>query len=151
MTVASRFELIAKFSSFNDEQRIAAGWLYVCETADGTQVTDHSGQYILADDLERASFDYVLMSRASSQMHTEVTDEQGVPIAECCASVVTTREVQEAWGLAPGAMPVGWWIAYYVYDESTWEGVKNGTLPMLSLAGSGILIPDDAPEGVSEP
>lgn len=138
MELSHRFA-IAKLSP---EQHIASGWLYVSEEADGTQVVDHSDQYVLASDLEQTAYEYVLASRAGSDMHSTFYTPDGEPVAVCVASVVTTREVQAAWGLEDGAMPVGWWVSYFVTDEDLWQRIKSGEIQMFSIGGSAVLSPD---------
>lgn len=140
--MAATFTLRAKIEKVQPDEHIASGWMYVSEEADGTQVVDASGEYIVAGDLERAAYDYVLASRASSIMHEQFTNADGEPVAQCCASVVTTREVQAAWGLADGAMPVGWWVSFYVTDEALWQLIKSGEVQMFSIGGSAVSSPD---------
>lgn len=136
--MADDFAFSVVIKSVAVEQQIVFGWLYVSESADGEQQIDHSGEYIVADDLELAAYDYVLSSRASSLMHQEFYDSDGNPIAQCCESVVTTREKQAAWGLEDGAMQVGWWVGFKVYDAAVWEMVKSGELSMFSIGGSAV-------------
>lgn len=124
----------------DEEQHVVFGWLYVSEEADGTQVVDHSEQYILAEDLEPAAYDYVLSSRAASYMHEQFYSPGGTVLAACCESVVTTRAKQADWGVT---MKVGWWVGYKIYDESLWGLIKTGELKMFSIGGEGML-EDDA-------
>jgi hypothetical protein len=146
--MADQFQARFAIEKVADEQQIVFGWLYVSETADGEQVIDHSGEYIVADDLELAAYDYVLSSRAGSLMHEEFYSADGTPVAQCCESVVTTREKQAAWGLPDGALQVGWWVGFKIYDASVWALVKSGDLSMFSIGGSAVLSPD-APSDTS--
>lgn len=140
--MSDTFQMRAEIKKVDPEQHIAFGWLYVSETADGSQVIDHSEQYVDAADLEAAAYDYVLSSRAGSSMHTEFYDGDGNPVAVLCEAVVTTREKQAAWGLPEGSMPVGLWVGFKVYDEDLWNRIKSGELTMFSIGGSAVSSPD---------
>ena len=47
----------------------------------------------------------------------------------------TPEEKQEAIGIPPGTLPVGWWIGFHVTDPEVWEKVKNGEYSMFSIGG----------------
>lgn len=115
----------------DEDRRLVFGWAYVAKRVDGAQVVDYSGDYVEdIDGLEDAAYDYVLNSREGDEMHTEKV------AAQLVESMLFTPAKTEAMGLAKDA-PTGWWIGLKVLNEDTWAKVKDGTLRMFSIAGSG--------------
>lgn len=119
-----------RFSKFDEERRIASGWAYVAKAADGSQVVDHSGEFI--DDvtaLEDAVAEYVLTSRNGDEMH------EGPVVAKLVGSVVLTPEKLAAMGAPDAKLPTGWWVEFKVEGDETWKRVKDGSLGMFSIQG----------------
>jgi hypothetical protein len=140
----SDFAMRAKITKIDTEQHLCFGWLYVCETADGEQVIDHSGEYIEEAELEIATYDYVMSSGLASLLHTTFEGGDGTPLAALCECVVTTREKQKMWGLSDGAMPVGAWVGFKILDQGIWDAIKAGEIEAFSIGGSAMR-EDDAP------
>lgn len=127
----------------DDEQQIAYGWAYVSERADGQRVVDHSGEFIELADLERAAVEFMLESRAGSDMHERTRNDQGEPIADVVESFVVTGEKLEAMGLDGSAVQKGWWVGVKVHDRDVWKRVQSGELSMFSIEGRATREPVD--------
>lgn len=112
------------------ERQIAFGWAYVSKRTDGTDVTDHSGEFV--DDpavLEDAAYLFNLDYREGDEGHTETVK------AMLVESLVVTKEKLDAWGLDEKQLPLGWWTGWYIEDAEMFAKVKRGELPMLSIGG----------------
>ena len=113
----------------DDERRLAFGWASVAIRVDGEQIEDWQNDMIDPEDLESAAYNFVELYREGGEMH-----EKG-DVAVLIESVVFTEEKQEAIGIPPGTLPVGWWIGFHVTDSEVWEKVKNGEYSMFSIGG----------------
>ncbi len=133
-------------SKVAEELQIAFGWAYVCTTAEGEQVEDHSRKVIQIGELEPAVYTFMVESRLGDEMHQRVTDEDGNIIGEIVESCVVTKEKLKAWGLPEDAMPEGWWVGLKVYSAEVWAKVKDGTYRMFSVTGLANETPVDAEE-----
>lgn len=132
------FTIDVPISKMDPDQRLAFGWANVAFRKDGTLVLDRQGDFV--DDvgeLEKTAYHYVLESRDAGQDH----GRRGV--AQLVESMVFTPEKLEKMGLAPDAVPLGWWTGYKVHDDEVWKGVKDGTYPMFSIHGMGRRTPAD--------
>lgn len=120
-----------EISKVDDERRIVGGWAYVAKRRDGSQVVDHSGEFIdeLAE-MEDVVHDYVLHSREGDTMH------QGPVTARLVETFFATPDKLAKMGAPPDALPVGWWVAFKVDSDETWGRVKDGSLAMFSIHGS---------------
>ena len=140
-SVEKRRLTIAKM---DDERRLAFGWASVAIRVDGEQIEDWQNDMIDPEDLESAAYNFVELYREGGEMH-----EKG-DVAVLIESVVFTEEKQEAIGIPPGTLPVGWWIGFHVTDpevwekgkafrgktdKEVWEKVKNGEYSMFSIGG----------------
>ena len=115
------------------EKRRFWGWAYVAKNADGTQVVDHSGDFVDDDAFpafEDAAYNYVLESREGDLEH------KSFGAARLIEHVVMTPAKAEMMGLS-GEVPTGMWVGYQADDDSLWEGVKSGRLKSLSIVGKG--------------
>lgn len=130
LTVAAP-DFNAAIQKVDEERRTIFGYAYVAKKVDGTQVTDHSGDEVDPANLEEVAYDYVLNSREGDEMHTESVT------AHIIESFVITPEKLEKMGLAPDALPSGWWVGFYIDSEAVWKKVKDGTLKMFSIGGTG--------------
>lgn len=141
-------EDIAKVSaSFNidvvakeEDKHLVFGWLYVCRRKDGTQVVDHSGEIITMDELEPATYGYVLDHRKGGAQHEyegegPETVKQTGRICEC---MVFAPWKKAAMGIPDGILPDGTWIGQHIDDAATWARYKSGELKMFSLGGYAI-------------
>lgn len=117
-------------SKIDPEQRIAFGWASVAITKSGEVVIDRQQDMIDSiGELEVAVYDYVENSRDAGEMHLR----KG--IGALVESIVFTPEKIAALGLPPNSVPQGWWTGYRINDQAVWDGVKDGTYPMLSVHG----------------
>ena len=124
--------ILASFSKLDEERRRASGWAYMVKAADGSQVVDHSGEFVEdVEALEDAVAEYVLTSRDGDEMHTEPV------VAKLVGSVVITPEKLAAMGAEGAALPTGWWVEFQIQSEETWKRVKSGELSMFSIHGAG--------------
>lgn len=128
----------------DEDKRQVFGWLSISQDEQGRLVIDHDKDVILPDELERFAYEFVLESRAGSDMHLRTEDSDGQPIATLIESMVFTLEKQTALGIPAGVLPVGWWVGFQVHDEDTWQRIKSGELAMFSIEGTGIRTPIDA-------
>ena len=118
-----------EFLKFDQEQRIAWGWAYVCKENDEI-VYDHSGEWIKPETLERAATDFMLSHRVGKTMHS------GEKTSDIVHSMPVTKELCQALGIQSNRE--GWIIAQRIHDEETWAKVKSGNLPAFSIGGRAI-------------
>ena len=133
----------AKKSLFNimkssDDKRLVFGWASIA-IENGEQLEDMQHDMIDPDDLEEAAYEYVLKFRDTGEEHMADLRKKGKLVESC----VFTEEKQQAMGLAPGTLPVGWWIGFYIEDDDAWERIKNGTYRMFSIEGKAERVPID--------
>lgn len=125
----------------DDDKRLVFGWALVSATSDGNQIIDHQGDIVDQDELEQGAYDYVLNFRDAGEEHISSLRKK----ARMVESVVFTEEKLEAMGIPQGTVPYGWWIGFYVDDDTTWELIKNGTYKMFSIEGRAIREPVNEP------
>jgi putative serine protease XkdF len=113
----------------DDERQLVFGWAYV-SVDKGAQVTDHSGEQVDLEDLETAAYVFNLEFREANDMHV------GKATGQLIESFVSTPEKLGAMGLAPDALPHGWWTGFHIEDEDQWAMVKTGERSMFSIEGS---------------
>jgi hypothetical protein len=114
-------------------QQNVFGWAYITHGTDGSVNIDKSGDFVDdPEELEKGAYDYVLNSRQGDADHTNV---KGSTLIE---SIVFTPDKIAKMGLAPDAIPVGWWLGFHVEDAPTWERVVKGELKAFSVHGKGI-------------
>lgn len=121
-----------EFAKIDDEQRLVFGWAYVSND-EGQIVVDHSGDFVdetTLPDLEKAFYDYVLKSREADDMHERFDD-----IAKLVEAVMITPDKLEAMGLEGNR--TGAWVGYKVFDNETWDAIKDGERAAFSICGSG--------------
>jgi len=116
----------------DEEQRLVFGWFSVVEK-DGKPVVDREGDVILAEDLEKAAYGFVLKARVAGESHVRVG------VGDLVESIMFTKEKQEALGIDLGM--VGWWGGFKVSDEEVWKAVRSGEYPMFSIGGTGNRVP----------
>lgn len=128
-----------EFSIFktDDDKRLVFGWGSVAVTADGEQLVDRQGDMIDPEDLEATAYEYVLTFRDTGEEHIPTMRKKGKLVESC----VFTVEKQRAMGLPEGALPVGWWVGYKIFDDKAWELIKNGTYKMFSIEGRAVREP----------
>lgn len=120
-----------------NDKRLVFGWALVSADADGNQIIDHQGDMVDQDELETGAYEYVLNFRDAGEEHIGTLRKK----ARMVESVVFTDEKLQAMGIPAGTVPCGWWIGFYVDDDTTWERIKNGTYKMFSIEGRAIREP----------
>lgn len=133
----------------DEDKRLVFGWALVSATKDGNKIIDHQGDIVEQDELEEAAYEYVLNFRDSGEEHIPGLRKK----ARMVESVVFTEEKLQAMGIPLGTVPIGWWIGFYVDDDSAWEKIKNGTYKMFSIEGRAVREPvhDLVTKASSEP
>ena len=119
----------------DEEQHLLFGWAYVSHNADGTQVVDHSGEFVKEEnfgDLEMATYAYNIAFRDGDIRHN--CKASGVLIE----SLVMTKEKQKAMGIPDGIVPTGVWLGFYFPEDKDWNTIKSMKKPMFSLYGSAV-------------
>lgn len=119
----------AELSKIDDDRHLAFGWAYVAERG-GERVIDHSGEFIEKADLEDAAYRFVLTSREADELHTAPV------VGQLVESFMVTPEKLTKMGLAPDALPAGWWTGWYIPDDEVWGKVRDGQYRMLSIGGN---------------
>jgi hypothetical protein len=132
-----RWSRDVQVEKLDEEKQIAFGWLYVTRRADGTQVVDHSLEVIGIQELESASYGYVLDSRKGGVMHQKNADGETRVIGRICECVCITAEKKALWGHPgpPLVMNEGTWIGLKVDDPDVWLEFKTRKIRMFSLGG----------------
>lgn len=135
------FGVFCEISKVDDDKRQVFGWASISKK-DGMVVTDHQGDSIDTEELEKAAYKYMLDSRKGGHEHQK-TDEGPLHVADVIESFVVTDEKKKAMGL-PEDVPEGWWIGMKVNDDKVWELAKSGELAGFSIHGSGRRVPRSA-------
>lgn len=135
---------MGEFSKVDDDKRQVFGWASIVEL-DGRPVVDRQGDYISAEDIEKAAYDYVHKSRKGGHQHKRTPDDQPFHASNMIESIVFTDEKVAKMGL-PDDFPRGWWVGYKVEDDETWGKVKKGEVTGFSIHGRGrrVEIPEEA-------
>jgi hypothetical protein len=136
-----------EFSKFDEDKRLVFGWASVVEM-NGMPVVDRQGDYIHPDDLENASYEYVIKSRVGGDMHTR---NGAVPfkVSDLVESMVFTPEKVSKMGLPPyiaEKIPTGWWVGFKVHSDKHWDMVKKQARTGFSIHGRGKRIPTSMDE-----
>ena len=135
------FGVFCEISKVDDDKRQVFGWASISKK-DGMVITDHQGDSIDTEELEKAAYKYMLDSRKGGHEHQK-TDEGPLHVADVIESFVVTDEKKKAMGLADD-VPEGWWIGMKVNDDKVWELAKSGELAGFSIHGSGRRVPRNA-------
>lgn len=120
----------------DEDKRLVFGWASIA-VENGEQLEDIQHDMIDPEDLEEAAYEYVLNFRDTGEEHLSNFRKKGKLVESC----VFTEEKQQAMGLAPGTLPVGWWIGLYIEDDDAWKRIKNGTYRMFSIEGRAERVP----------
>ncbi len=116
----------------DDDKRLVFGWASISISDGEKLLEDLQGDSIDPEELETAAYEYVLNFRDAGEEHIPELRKKARLVESC----VFTKEKQAALGLPAGALPVGWWIGFYVDDDEAWEKIKNGTYKMFSIEGT---------------
>lgn len=106
------------------------GWASVALSLDGEEVVDSHNHVIDPDDLEKAVYEFNLISRALDEKHTEAVQGHLVE------SLMVTPDKLAAMGLEKDALPAGWWVGFWVPDPDVFTKVVEGEYQMFSIQGT---------------
>lgn len=121
----------------DEDQRLVFGWALVSADKNGNKLVDHQGDMVEPDDLEDGAYEYVLNFRDAGEEHIGTLRKKARMVESC----VFTPEKMKAIGIPDGTIPVGWWIGFYVDDDTTWERIKSGKYKMFSIEGKAVREP----------
>ena len=113
----------------NPDNNLVFGWANVSIRKDGEQILDSHDEQIDPEDLEMAAYAFALQFRESGVMH------QGDAVGVMVESFAVTKEKLSLMGLAEDALPLGWWVGFYVQDDAVFAKVKAGEYSMFSIQG----------------
>jgi hypothetical protein len=102
---------------------------------DGEPVVDLQGDYISADEMEKAGYSYVMKSRKGGDMHLR-NNWEPIQKSEMIESFIVTEDKRAAMGL-PDSVPTGWWVGFQVQDQQVWADIKDGKRTGFSIHGHG--------------
>lgn len=117
----------------DDDAQVVFGWASVAQKADGTDVIDSDNELVDPAALEAAAYEFVLNSREAG------ADHAGEPIGRLVESIVFTAEKQEALGLPPGLLPIGWFVGYKIDDDDVWASVRSAERLMFSIDATAMI------------
>jgi hypothetical protein len=123
-----------EFAKADADKQQVFGWASVVEV-NGEPVVDLQGDYISADEMEKAGYEYVMKSRKGGDMHLR-DDWRPVQKSEMIESFIVTEDKRAAMGL-PDSVPTGWWVGFQVQDPDVWAKVKSGERTGFSIHGHG--------------
>lgn len=126
-------EMEARIMKMEEERMQVFGWASVAAAADGQVIEDYQQDILTSEELERAAYTYVLAFGDAGCGHSPALRKKGKLIE----SVVFTEEKQEAIGIPPGIVPIGWWVGFQILDEEVWERIRMGEYRMFSIEGMG--------------
>lgn len=116
----------------DDDCNLVFGWANVAFRVDGEQIEDHQEDIVDIEELEPAAYQFVLEFRETGVMH------QGEAVGDLIESFVVTPEKLERLGLAPNALPLAWWVGFYIESDEVFAKVKSGEYKMFSIQGKAI-------------
>lgn len=126
-------EDVFEITKADEDKRLVFGWANVATRANGDVIQDWQNDIVTPEELEKSAYQYVLDFRDGGEEHMQGLRKK----CRMVESVVFTEEKLKAMGIPLGTVPLGWWIGFYVDDDSAWEKVKNGTYTQFSIEGSG--------------
>ena len=123
------FSKLVHIARLDEEHRIVFGWASVAFAKTGEQIIDSHNSQIDIDDLETAAYLFTLQFRELNECHS------GPSIGHLVESFMVTPQKLEMLGIQRDALPIGWWVGFYVEDEDVWNKVKNNEYTMFSIEG----------------
>lgn len=117
-----------KIIKMDDEQRVVWGWASVA-TENGVPVYDVHGDHIPMSELTKASIDFMENVRVGKSLH------QGDQVSSVIGCLPLSQELAKALGIESDKE--GLIMGFRVHDDQTWELIKSGELPALSIGGRG--------------
>ncbi len=118
------FEVIRK----DEAAHRVFGWFNVAKDKDGKVLIDKQGDIIDVADLENAAAGFLKDYRQGGEEH------QGGAPNKLIASMVFSRELQDAMGIPAGVLPEGWFGGFEI-DEDVFAKLAKGELLMFSIEG----------------
>ena len=132
-TPSVSWERVLKFHKLDGEKRLVFGWLSVVADENGKLLVDSQQDVLEEGDLELAVYAYVIGSREAGDKHQRVTG-----IGKLVESCMFTTEKMAALGIPAGILPIGWWVGYFIEDDTVWEKIKSGEYKAFSIGGAGV-------------
>jgi hypothetical protein len=117
-----------KIIKMDDEQRVVWGWASVA-TEGGEAVYDVHGDHIPMSELTKASIDFMENVRVGKSLH------QGDQVSSVIGCLPLSQELAKALGIESSRE--GLIMGFRVHDDATWDLIKSGELPALSIGGRG--------------
>lgn len=115
----------------DESNNLVFGWANVSVRKSGEQIVDYQRETIDIDDLEMAAYQFCLDFRETGEMH------KGNAKGYLVESFVVTKQKLALMGLPEDSLPLGWWVGFYVPDDSVFAKIKDGTYKMFSIQGTG--------------
>ena len=122
--VGFQFEVLRK----DEASHRVYGWFSIARDKAGKTLVDKQGDVIEVADLEDAAAEFVKEWRQGGEQH------QGGAPNKLIASIVLSREVQNAMGIPAGILPEGWFGAFEV-GKDAFAKLAKGELLMFSIEG----------------
>ncbi|MNH05085.1 hypothetical protein D3C79_643990 [compost metagenome] len=119
-----------------DDQHLVFGWANVSLDTDGSAPIDWQGDETDPEVLEKAAYNFVLKHRTTGEMH------KGPSVGLLVESVMLTKQKQASMGIPEGVVPEGWWIGFYVPDDTIVAKIKSGEYKMFSIQGKAKRVED---------
>lgn len=118
-----------KVAKVSPDKNQVFGWANISIMDDGSIPLDWQGDITAPAVLEQAAYDFVLKYRETGEMH------QGECKGQLIESVMFTKQKMAAIGIPEGVIPEGWWVGFYIPDDTVFAKVKDGTYKMFSIQG----------------
>lgn len=112
-----------------DDEHLVFGWANISLDKEGNTPIDWQGDETAPEVLEKAAYNFVLKHRTTGEMH------KGPSVGLLVESVMLTKQKQAAMGIPEGTVPEGWWIGFYVPDDTIVAKIKSGEYKMFSIQG----------------
>lgn len=126
----THFTQTVKISKTDNVRQIAFGWATMALSKSGETVVDADQDIVPPAEMEDAAYVYVEHFGKFNERHGPVT--KGVLVE----SLAVTPEKLEKMGLAPDALPIGWWVGVHILDKAVWDKVESGEYSMFSIEGT---------------
>lgn len=120
----------------DDDKRQVFGWANISVRKNGHVIRDWQDHIIPPSELESAAYEFALSYRDAGADH-----RTGHLSGKMIESFVVTKEKLSAMGLAPDALPQGWWVGFQIDNDADWDKVKKGDYRMFSIEG--VAVPED--------
>lgn len=123
------FKDAISIAKVNEEENTVFGWASVAIAEDGSAVVDGEGDVITPDELRKAAYEFTKAFGEANVAHA------GPSVGNLVTSLVVDADSRETLGITKGPK-VGWYVGFQV-DDATFAKVKDGTLSMFSIEGTG--------------